>query len=642
MAVEILIVLAISVALALLMTRAMISMAPRWGLVDRPDERRIHTGEVPRAGGIAVWVTFLAVGAAVLTFFSGPGAFNWEWFRAFALAATILLVVGIVDDRRGMSAWLKLGAQVGVAVLLFFAKGSGVGTFLGYHIPWGLDLAIWVVWTVGIINAFNLIDGMDGLCAGLASISISVLAVMSFFFGKTLDGLIMLAMVGALLGFLRYNFHPARIFLGDAGSMFIGLFVASAATVSAGERAVLVSVLIPLLVAGVPLFDVMLAVWRRTARRWLSDLGVGRAARLFGADREHLHHRLLSAGLNQRKVAGLLYLVAAACALVAILPYIFDERAIGITVAALMVAALLGFRYFAPIELQTSGAVLHLALKRPPAGRLIALFYYCYDAAVILLVLGLALTIEASGDFSWLQDPNLIPLAAVTLACGLGGLRMAKAHSRYWARASIRDFWALALWYGVSLQVAFTLTTLADQDLAWSSGRVFLILGTISLACLLLPRSITPLIREAMIDSHHRRLGSSKGRHPRLLLYGAGDLGELFLSYLKTSSSIELNAVRILGFVDDHPNLKHRVLDGFRIYGSVDDLPALAERFNLHGVVITATRLDPERADQLNRIAKECNLTLYRWRPHLQLTEIGGQEILEEAAGPVIAKVQAG
>lgn len=609
----------------------MIHLAPKWGLIDRPDERRIHEGEVPRAGGLAVWATFLVVAALVVAVFPGSGALGWGWYRAFVIASALLLVVGVIDDRWGMPAWWKLAAQVSVAVLLFFAKGSGVGSFLGHQIPWGLDLLFWVVWTVGVINAFNLIDGMDGLCAGLASISTTVLAVMSFFFGRSLDGLVMLAMVGALLGFLRFNFHPARIFLGDAGSMFIGLFVASAATVSAGERAVVVSLLIPVLVAGVPLFDVLLAVWRRTARRWLSELGVGRAARVFGADREHLHHRLLDAGFNQRKVAVLLYAIAGVGALVVLLPYVFDERAVGITVAALMIAALVGFRYFAPVELQTSGAVLHLALKRPPAGRLIALFYFCYDAGVILLVLGLAFTIEDSGKTTWIQREEIVPFAAITLACGVVGLRLAKAHSRHWARASIRDFWALALWYGVALQVAFTITTLANQDLAWRSARIFIMTGAISLVLMMLPRSITPVLREAMIDSHHRRRGRAKGRRKRVVLYGAGDLGELFLSHLKTSSPMELHKLRILGFIDDHPNLKRRVLDGFRIYGTVQDLPALIDRHNLHGVVITATRLKPERADELNRIVEETGLTLYWWRPHLQLTKIGPREILEVA-----------
>jgi UDP-GlcNAc:undecaprenyl-phosphate/decaprenyl-phosphate GlcNAc-1-phosphate transferase len=112
------------------------------------------------------------------------------------------------------------------------------------------------------------------------------------------------------------------------------------------------------------------------------------------------------------------------------------------------------------------------------------------------------------------------------------------------------------------------------------------------------------------------------------MLYGAGDLGELFLSHLKTTHAIHFNEMRIIGFLDDHPNLKRRVLDGFRIYGSIDDLPQLVERFNLHGIVVTLTNLDPERADQLNQVVEQYGLTLYRWRPQLHLVKIESHEVL--------------
>jgi len=189
----------------------MIAVAPRVGLVDRPGERRIHTAEIPRAGGIAVWLAFLAAGFLALEVFPGPGGFTWEWFRAFAFSSGILMAIGIIDDRYGITAWQKLAGQLAVAVLLFFAQGGGVGMFVGVDVPWWLDLAIWTVWMLAIVNAFNLIDGLDGLCAGLAVISVSALAALTFFAGRTGDALVMLAMLGALLGFLRFNFHPARI-----------------------------------------------------------------------------------------------------------------------------------------------------------------------------------------------------------------------------------------------------------------------------------------------------------------------------------------------------------------------------------------------------------------------------------------------
>ncbi|NNC89272.1 MAG: hypothetical protein HKN82_12500 [Akkermansiaceae bacterium] len=619
----------VALGLSLLLTRTMIRLGPRLGLLDTPGARRIHKTPIPRAGGLAVWIAFLMSGALVLGLLGGSGKFDWDWFKAFALASGVLVGIGVIDDRGGMSAWLKLGGQILVAVLLFFAKGSGVGTLLGYEVPVWMDLGIWVIWTVGLINAFNLIDGMDGLCGGLASISIGALALMSFAWGRVLDGLVMVAMLGAVLGFLRYNLHPARIFLGDAGSMFIGLFIASAATVSAGERAVLATVLLPLLVAGVPLFDVLLAVWRRTARRWLSELGVGRAAKIFGADREHLHHRLMSFGLTQRKAAGILYAIALGGVIIAILPSVFDERAVGITVAAVLVAGLLGIRYVIPVELHASGAVVDLAVKRPAKGRLIAAAYFVFDSIVLVTAMAVAFTIEHNGGLAWLGREKLAAFVAVAVACGLVGLRAAKAQARHWSRASMRDFWALLLWLAVAFQVAFTITTLVDQDLAWSSARVLLMAFLISGGLLVVPRSLAQVLREASIDAVHRRMGKSKGERPRIALYGAGDLGDLFLSHLKITSPRRMNEMRIVGFIDDHPNLKGRSMDGFRIHGGVGCLPELAKKYHLHGVVLTLSRLDPERAEILNEMCSKLGLKLYRWRPYLEFREVGSNELLD-------------
>ena len=610
----------------------MIWAGPRLGLVDVPDARRIHTEEKSRAGGIAVWCTVLLVFAGILSFVpsTNGGSLNWRWFQAFLIASGFLLAVGIIDDRRGLSAFVKLAAQIGVAVFLFYAKGSGMGKLLGLEVPSWLDLVCWVVWTVGLINAFNLIDGMDGLCAGLATISVGALAVISFIMGKSVDGLVMLGMVGALLGFLRYNFHPARIFLGDAGSMFVGLFIASAATTSAGERAVVVSLLVPLLVAGVPLFDVLLAVWRRAGRSVLAELGVGKAARVFGADREHLHHRLLNLGLTQRKAAGMLYAIALAGACFALLPAVFDERALGITIAAFLIAGMMGIRYLAPVELRTSGQILNMALKRPPAGRLIALGYFVFDVLAILAAVVLALTLEASG-LDWFKLENNLPaLFAVTLACGLIGLRLGKAHTRHWGRASIRDYWSMGIYFAIAMLVAFSLMTIVHRDLAWSLGRLYLLTGVFAMGACLIPRSLTPFVREAVIDANHRRIGRSRGVRKRLVLYGAGDLGELFVSHLKTTSPQQFEEMRILGFIDDHPNLRGRVLDGFPIFGAVESLAELKKKYDLHGVLITTTFIDPDSADQLNRLADEFDLRLYRWRPHLQFSEIGLVDLAEE------------
>jgi UDP-GlcNAc:undecaprenyl-phosphate/decaprenyl-phosphate GlcNAc-1-phosphate transferase len=608
---------------SLIFVRAMITLGPKLGFIDLPDERRIHTSPVPRAGGFGVWLAFAAV---ILTgiyagVFEG-GVLDSTWLQGFIVASAILVFVGMVDDRFGMPATVKLAGQAFAASVLFFFRGVNTGTLLGYEIPLILDLAIWVVWTVAIINSFNLIDGMDGLCAGLGLIATVFLSVICFSSGKITDGWVMLIMAATLAGFLRYNFHPAKIFLGDTGSMFIGLFVASSASVSVGERTGSAVILIPLLVAGIPLFDVILAVWRRTARRFLAHMGDGNTTKIFGADKDHLHHRLLSFGLSQRKVATLLYCIAVCISVIVLLPSFFDGRALGLTVGAFGVCGLIGFRYIAPIELRASGDVLHLALKRPAKARLIFLAFFCFDAIAILASFALAQIILSKGNWEWLNQPDTLTFSGITLASGMVGTKLARAHSRHWGRASVRDYLSLAIWFLISMQFAFTIFTLTKHDIAWSSLNLLLLTGMFSIGLMIAARSVSVILRESIIDSQHRRMGSSVGVRDRVVLYGAGDLGELFISHLRTTCPAQLSEMRIVGFIDDHPNLKGRVLNGFQVHGAIDALPQLKERFNLKGIVITSTRLDSEKADQLNQLCEELDIQIYRWRPNLQLIQL--------------------
>ncbi len=617
----------LTLLLALGLTRLMITLAPKIGLIDEPGERRIHTKPIPRAGGLAVWGAFMLAMCVMHIFFNPIGQLGLKWFGGFLTASLVLVITGYFDDRWGVPAKLKLCMHALSAVVLFFMTDHGTsGVFFGFELPWYAELFLWVVWTVVIINAFNLIDGMDGLCAGLAVISVGSLTVMTLATGQHADGVVLACMIGALLGFLRYNFNPARIFLGDTGSMFIGFFIASVALNSSGERFTAASLLLPLIVAGVPLIDVILAVWRRGFKSWANKLGAEGGSKIFGADQEHLHHRLLSMGLTQRKVASILYGLAVVASMIALLPYLFNDKTLGLTIGAILVSLMIGLRYLAPVELKISGEVLDLIIQRPQRTKVSRFLLTAYDGVVILAGLLFAYLVVHRGEWPDLSRANLknttlAPTTAMTVALGLVCLNAGKAHIRRWSRASFRDFLSLAIWYYVGTVITITVNVIIS-DQFFETVETHAVAFSITGILLFLPRVIGSFIRESVIDSLHRNMGQSSGARPRVLLYGAGDIGHLFLNHLKITAEKNFAEMRILGFLDDHPSLNFRYLDGFRIRGGLEALEDLSERWELHGIILTVGELPPEKLEEISTACRKLGLKLYEWMPDLKIHEM--------------------
>ncbi len=211
-----------------LLVPAIMAFANKIGMVDKPDERRIHKGIIPRGGGLAVFIGFHLACAAIyfLPWYSFDITLSRHWWFKFLPASIFLVLVGVADDRWGLQPRIKLGCQV-VAALAVYAWGIHIGSLLYFPLPWPVDCFLTILWCVGFMNAFNLIDGLDGLATGLGIIAAAGVAgsmVIQHMPGNTL---VLLGLVGSCLGFLRFNFNPARVFLGDTGSMFIGFTLAA-------------------------------------------------------------------------------------------------------------------------------------------------------------------------------------------------------------------------------------------------------------------------------------------------------------------------------------------------------------------------------------------------------------------------------
>jgi UDP-GlcNAc:undecaprenyl-phosphate GlcNAc-1-phosphate transferase len=272
------------------------------------DKRRIHRKPVPRLGGVAIFGSVLFSLAAIsLLDHDILSLLQAKHSRLLALLvpATIMFLLGLYDDLRGTGAKLKFAVQ-GLAGTLFYLIGGRIDSvsvpFIGHvDLPVVLGYAFTVLWIVLVTNAFNLIDGMDGLAAGTALFASAMILMVALFLNHPLVAIVTIALCGAVTGFLRFNFNPASIFLGDSGSLFIGFTLAALSLLGAQKASTSVAIAIPLMICGLPLMDTGLAVFRRFVSR----------RPLFDADREHVHHMLLARGWSQGHVAVVLYAVCA-------------------------------------------------------------------------------------------------------------------------------------------------------------------------------------------------------------------------------------------------------------------------------------------------------------------------------------------
>jgi UDP-GlcNAc:undecaprenyl-phosphate GlcNAc-1-phosphate transferase len=344
-------------------TPLVVRLARHVGAVDLPGPRKVHLTPIPRIGGLAVFLGF-GVGLVFAAFATGyvtnPQPGRVGYWAALSGAALVLLVLGLVDDVVGVSFQWKFAVQVLAAGFLWWSGFRidvlgvpfvSTAVTLGW---WSLPLTI--LWIVGITNAFNLIDGLDGLAAGTALITTTAVAVIAIVGGRVAVSAVGVALVGSLLGFLRYNFNPARIFLGDSGSMFLGFSLAVMSIHGSQKNVTAVAVLAPLLILGYPIMDTSFSILRRlnTLRTDADGRGVGfvvrNAHRVFLPDRGHFHHQLLDLGLSHKAAVLSLYGCALAMALGALALVVMNSLEMALILAISLTLITLAFFAFVMIR----------------------------------------------------------------------------------------------------------------------------------------------------------------------------------------------------------------------------------------------------------------------------------------------------
>jgi UDP-GlcNAc:undecaprenyl-phosphate GlcNAc-1-phosphate transferase len=337
-----------SLLLSFVLTRNVRNLATARGWVAPPvQDRHLHQNPLPRLGGVAIFLAFgisLALALLAARFFSSQTAgLSSRTLFTILVPATLVLLLGIYDDIRTLGPYSKFAVQV-IAAGLLFAGGFRIldlpVLFGTRQFGWAIGLPVTILWVIGITNAFNLIDGLDGLAAGSALFSTLVVFVVAIFSGSSVVSLLTIALAGAILGFLRFNFNPATIFLGDCGSLFIGFMLSALALEGAQKAPTVIAVAIPVVSFGLPILETALSVLRR--------LIGGRP--VFTADREHIHHKLLQRGLSHRQVVIVLYAVSALFALLSLFLLWPTGSSLGLVLAVLGTGIWIGVQHLGYLE----------------------------------------------------------------------------------------------------------------------------------------------------------------------------------------------------------------------------------------------------------------------------------------------------
>ena len=584
-------------------------------MVDAPSARRINKVPTPRAGGLAI---FLSVSATLAVYMSITGAQlsplfpNEVIWRVMGLSAA-LVFVGLADDKFGLPPLVKLLGQVAVALGAFFWCGAGFHTVPFFaNMPVWLDCVLTTFWIVGAVNAFNLIDGMDGLATGLALIAAFGMGGALAFIGYPQATLVYLAFAGACLAFLRYNFHPASVFLGDTGSMYIGFLLSILPLVMKSGDSFFVSIGVPLLAMGVPIFDTALAILRRSIRAVLSrennrDEG---NTHVMQADTDHLHHRILRKFVSQRKAAFALYALAAFLVFVGFGALALRDRAAGLFIVAFVVGVVIVVRDMRRIELWDAGRLLnavahdHTSSARRRRAALAVPFYVAADTLLLVV--------------TWFLTSLLLSLPITQTACHTDlplhvapvffALVFFRAYATVWSRARISNYVRLAVAVVSGVLACDAITILLGYPHSHMTAFTALYAQNAFLALVAL-RFVRPILRDVFYALDSARLADDPATS-RILVYGAGLRYSSFRRELVRGAS--RNSRVIVGLIDDDLLLHGHYIGGIRVFGGLSSTKVAARVLRADTVVI-ACELTPERLNLARKVFADAGLRVMLW-----------------------------
>jgi UDP-GlcNAc:undecaprenyl-phosphate GlcNAc-1-phosphate transferase len=624
----------IPLLLSLLITPIVITIAHRIGAIDPPGERKIHLQPMPRLGGVAIYASLLLSLLALyplVPMLHSISRFDPQQVLLLAGSFLLILGTGIWDDIRPLNPGHKFAAQVLAATIVYLA---------GFHIPaltnllgsnlfelGFLDYPVTVLWIVGVTNAFNLIDGLDGLASGIAAISAVAICAISVLSHHYAIAVISICLAGALAGFLRYNFNPARVFLGDSGSLLIGFALALLSIQSSTKGSTAFTILIPILALGLPIMDTLVS----TIRRILSSLppfapGSGPLLRKLHAvvtpDKRHIHHRLISQGLPHRRAVIVMYGVSCAFGAAAFALQISNSAANSLIVLGIAAGSIVGVQKlkYREMAILRNGALLPIyespLLHRPA-------FLGILDILFILLSYWASLALTGRGAECFSGD-GLLSLGAF----GLVQLALFYLCGLY--RETMRLFGVgdlLKVLKAVAAAVGLTwILSTALSPRAAGLGFTGFILDFYFLFSMVAGTRVSfPVLK------YLSRREETRGK--RVLIYGAGTDGVLILQKILNDQTPGLVPV---GFLDDDPELEGKTVNGYPVFGGHWKLGSLLRKTRIDQLLIASRSIKPAILKRLEGSARLRGIVVRQSR--IRLEELKVHEPEKQKAGAAVSR----
>jgi UDP-GlcNAc:undecaprenyl-phosphate GlcNAc-1-phosphate transferase len=611
-------VFVIPIVISLIITPWIIQLARRVGAIDQPNARKIHSYPVPRLGGVAIYMSFfLSLGILRLI---DPGFHKMVLLgqpRGVMLIAGLVLILGlgIFDDLRPRTPIEKLLVQLVAATLVYVAgfriTSTTVPLAKGVFNLGVLQYPVTLLWIVGITNAFNLIDGLDGLAGGVAVITGFTISAISLLGGDISTTTMAVLLAGAVVGFLRYNFNPAKIFLGDSGSLFVGFALAVFSMRSSTKGSAALAILVPILCLGLPIMETLLSMLRRLLGSLLPDKAkstsfISKVASMFSPDIGHIHHQLIALGISHRKVVLLLYVVSCAFGVGAFVATITTNIGVSLIIIAVAVATVVGVRQLRYREMAVlRNGVLLPIYDWPLMNRRV--FQGFLDLAFILVAYVTAFYVVNRGALPIAAEQTLFLTLPFVCGIKLLVLYLSGQYRGTFRHLGIGD--VLRTLKAVIFAELITGAVLCFLPEPWRVRDLPLLLLDFYLFL-----SLVAGIRisfQVLNYLFHRDYNGGK----RVLIYGADAHGALVLQQILHDDTLNLSPV---GFLDDSPQLEGHRFHGFPVYGGHWILRQLIKKIKVEEILLSGDGLRPIILERLKGLARTHGLAIRRFGIHLQ------------------------